>query len=91
MLNKSKGQNQILRELGKSSMKSCIERSKQRLPSLFRTDSQNLSDPHKIADHFCRYFSNIGSNLASKIQVSDKSHRSFLPERLLNSIFFLRK
>ena len=63
-------------------------KSKQRLPSLFRTDSQNLSDPHKIADHFCRYFSNIGPNLASKIPVSDKSHRSFLPERLLNSIFF---
>ena len=33
------------------------------------------------------YFSKIGPNLVSKIPVSQKSHNSFLPRTLVNSIF----
>ena len=40
-----------------------------------------------MANFFCKYFTNIGPNLASKIPVSEKSHKSFLPPRLVNSIF----
>ena len=41
----------------------------------------------KIANLFCKYFTNIGPNLASKIPASEKSHSSFLPPKLVNSIF----
>ena len=45
------------------------------------------SDPKKIAYLFCKYFSNIGPNLAHKITASEKSHSSFLPPKLVNTIF----
>ena len=57
------------------------------LPSLFRADSHEISDPKEIANLFCKYFTNIGPNLASKIPASEKLHSSFLPPKLVNSIF----
>ena len=49
------------------------DRSKRGLPSIFRTDSQEKSDPIEIANQFCKCFTNIGPSLASKIPVSEKS------------------
>ena len=46
-----------------------------------------MSCPKEIANLFCKYFTNIGHNLASKIPLSEKSHNSFLPPKLVNSIF----
>ena len=57
------------------------------MPSIFRADSREISNPKEIANLFCKYFTNIGPNLASKIPVSEKSHNSFLPTKLVNSIF----
>ena len=57
------------------------------MPSIFRADSREISNPKEIANFFCKYFTNIGPNLASKIPVSEKSHNSFLPPKLVNSIF----
>ena len=57
------------------------------LPSIFRADSREISNPKDIANFFCKYFTNIGPNLASKMPVSEKSHNSFLPPKLVNSIF----
>ena len=57
------------------------------MPSIFRADSRETSNPKEIANFFCKYFTNIGPNLASKIPVSEKSHNSFLPPKLVNSIF----
>ena len=54
---------------------------------LFKADSREISNPKEIANFFCKYFTNIGSNLASKIPVSEKLHYSFLPPKLVNSIF----
>ena len=51
------------------------DRGKRGLPSIFRTDSQEIFDPIEIANQFCKYFTNIGPSLASKIPVSEKSHR----------------
>ena len=51
------------------------------------TDSHDISDPKEIANLFCKYFTNVGPNLASNIPASEKSHSSFLPPKLLNSIF----
>ena len=42
-----------------------------RLPSTFKTDSSEISDPVQIADHFAKYFTNIGPSLAKK------SHKCF--------------
>ena len=63
------------------------DRGKHGLPSIFRADSQEISDPIKIANQFCKYFTNIGPSLASKIPVSEKSHNSFLSPKLVNSLF----
>ena len=37
----------------------------------------------------CKYFTNIGPKLASKIPASEKSHSSFLPPKIVNSIFLV--
>ena len=47
------------------------------MPSIFRADSREISNPKEIANLFCKYFTNIGPNLASKIPVSEKSHNFF--------------
>ena len=57
------------------------------MPSILRADSREISNPKEIANFFCKYFTNIGPNLASKIPVSEKSHNSFLLPKLVNSIF----
>ena len=57
-----------------------IEKGERGLPSIFRADSREISNPKKTADHFRKYFTNIGPNLASKIPVSEKSHNSFNPQ-----------
>ena len=54
------------------------------LPPAFRADSHEIADPKEIANLFCKYFTNIGPNLASKIPASEKSHSSFLPPKLVN-------
>ena len=64
-----------------------LNRNKRGLPSIFGGDSQEISCPKEMAKLFYKYFTNIGPNLASKIPVSEKSHNSFLPLKLVNSIF----
>ena len=61
-------------------------KGKRGLPSIFRADSREISNAKEIATFFCKYFTNIGPNLASKIPVSKKAHNSFLPPKLVNSI-----
>ena len=51
------------------------------LPSIFRVILK------KFPIQRSKYFSNISPNLASKISVSQKCHNSFLPIKLVNSIF----
>ena len=62
-------------------------KGKRCLLSIFRADSREISNPEEIANFLCKYFTNIGPNLASKIPVSEKSHNSFLPPKLVYSIF----
>ena len=57
------------------------------MPSIFRADSREISNPKEKSNLFCKYFTNIGPSLANKIPVSQKSHNSFLPPKLVNSIF----
>ena len=46
-----------------------IDRKKceSKLPSVFYSNNQGISDPIEIANRFCDYFTNIGPNLARQI------------------------
>ena len=62
-------------------------KGKQKLPSIFKLGDQELPDPNEIAEHFCEYFTNIGPNLANKLQKSTKSYKYFLTDNFPNSLF----
>ena len=52
------------------------------LPSSFKSDGKTITDPMDIADRFCKYFTNIGPNLASAIPtVNSATFRSFFGSR----------
>jgi hypothetical protein len=48
------------------------------LTETFSIKNQDISDPLLIANHFCKYFSGIGPNLADKIPFPSQSHPSYL-------------
>ena len=49
------------------------------LPSSLKSDGNTITDPMDIADRFCKYFTNIGPNLASAIPtVNSATFHSFL-------------
>ena len=54
--------------------------------SVFKVGDQEISDPLEIANRFCHYFSNIGPNLAKRIQ-SATSHKNFLSGDFSQSMF----
>lgn len=54
--------------------------------SVFKVDDQDVSDPMKIANRFCYYFSNIGPNLAKRIQPTT-SYKNFLSGHFPQSMF----
>ena len=49
-------------------------------PLSFKSDGKTITDPLEIANRFCKYFTNIGPNLSSKIPPTNSSFRSFLSE-----------
>ena len=51
-------------------------------------NNRNITDKHVIANKFNTYFTNIGSNLASKIKHVKSSHYDFLTGNYVNSMFF---
>ena len=53
-------------------------KSKSPLPSSFQSEGKTITDPVEIADRFCKYFTNIGPNLAKAIPDVNSSFRSFL-------------
>ena len=48
------------------------------LLSSFKSEGRSITDPMEVADRFCKYFTNIGPNLASAIPTVNTSFRSFL-------------
>ena len=63
------------------------KRSQLKFPSSFKVDNTEISDPTEIANRFCNYFSNIGPNLAQKIQSIPNSHFNSLEGQFPNSLF----
>ena len=55
-------------------------KSKSPLPSSFASGGKTITDPVEIADTFCKYFTNIGPNLARAIRDVNSSFSSFLGE-----------
>lgn len=54
--------------------------NKPTMPSKLMLDNEALTNPTKIAERFCNYFTNIGPSLASKVPQVDSSFSSFLIE-----------
>ena len=54
------------------------KKMKRTLPSQFKIDSKIVFDPNEIVDKFCKYFTNIGINLANKIPSISTSFRTCL-------------
>ena len=65
----------------------CKKKAKVIQTSAFKADNLEIFDPEEIANRFCNYFTNIGPNLARKIQPSTVSHMDFLNDSFINSIF----
>ena len=66
-----------------------INKSKRKpsLPNTFNYRNKTLTDPSKIANHFCDYFTNIDANLAKQIPSVDTPFNSFLTARISETIF----
>ena len=47
-------------------------------PSSFESEDKTIMDPEEIADKFCKYFTNIGPNLAGAIRDVNSSVSSFI-------------
>ena len=55
----------------------------------FHHDNQNISNPDQIAQHFCKYFTEVGSKLASNIPKSKKTFSEYISGPVKpNSLFF---
>ena len=57
------------------------------LPSSFKSGGKIISDPLEIANGFCKYFTNVGPNLASKIPTVNVSFQNFLGPHVKETIF----
>jgi len=63
-------------------------KGKNNYPTHFSDNNTKDTDYNIIANKFCRYFSNIGSNLAKKISEVDVNYKSFLQGNYISSLFF---
>ena len=66
------------------------KKSKSSLPLSFKIDDKLTSHPMDIANGFCKYFTNIGPNLANKIPMTNTSFSSFLTDNTHDSMNVLK-
>ena len=55
-------------------------KTKQSLPSAFMSEGKMITDHFEIANRFCRYFTDIGPALTSRIPSTNFSFPSFLTD-----------
>jgi hypothetical protein len=60
---------------------------KSSLPSSFKSNGTVITVPLEIANGFCKYFTNIGSSLASRILPTNCVFRDFLGPNMSETIF----
>ena len=70
--NNQKATRKLISEVINKQMQSSL------LPTSFKTRSYMVTDPKDIANSFCKYFANIGPELASKIPHQNVSFRTLL-------------
>ena len=63
-------------------------KGKNNYPTHFLDNNTKDTDYNIKANKFCRYFSNIGSNLGKNIPEVDLNFKSFLQGNYMNSLFF---
>jgi hypothetical protein len=61
-------------------------KTKQSLPSAFMSEGKMITNHFEIANRFCKYFTDIGPALASRIPSTNLSFRSFLTDNENNPI-----
>ena len=66
----------------------CRKKSKSQHPNKIKLSNGNLTDdPKKIANALNDFFVNIGPELASKLEPSNNSYKSYMSPRIRNSFF----
>ena len=58
------------------------------LPSTFIDNNLNVTNPLDIANRFCDFFTNIGSNLSKNIPSSTQTPTRYLSGNFVNPLFF---
>ena len=59
-----------------------------KLPSTFLINNNEYKNPNLIADTFCKYFTNLGTDLAKNVQHVTVSSKSFLSGEYVGRMFF---
>ena len=62
--------------------------NKKDLPGSFFDDGVQISDPEKVVNGFCKYFTNVGKDFASRIPMSNHSYDNYLQGNHGASLFF---
>ena len=60
------------------------------MPSTFIHNNQEISDPFRIANKFCEYFTNVGPSLASKLPNSRIPYETYLSNNRVSKTIFLK-
>ena len=60
------------------------------MPSRFIHNNQDISDPFRIANKFCEYFTNVGPSLASKLPNSRILYETYLSNNRVSETIFLK-
>ena len=60
------------------------------MPSRFIHNNQDISDPFRIANKFCEYFTNVGPSLASKLSNSRILYETYLSNNRVSETIFLK-
>ena len=64
-----------------------VRKKKLFYPTSFKVNNNSISNPKKIVDEFCKYFTNVGISLANKILPANCSFQSFLKPAVAETLF----
>ena len=64
-------------------------KTRSKMPSTFIHNNQEISNPFRIANIFCEYFTNVGPSLASKLPNSRIPYETYLSNNSVSETIFL--
>ena len=65
-------------------------KTRSKMPSTFIHNNQEISDPFRIANKFCEYFTNVGPSFASKLPNSRIPYETYLSNNRVSETIFLK-